>query len=137
MGWVSPTVSGTVSENLFFLSDTSSLSFYPSSPSLPLSSFFFPLWQTPVPNGCPLRLHPHNVQMKNEVIPLDRLVISKGTTAGELPAHVCVRVCVWVHVCMKRKNCCPGGLGFEYVIFQCIIGGLGSVTSVVLSSLCC
>lgn len=34
--------------------------------------------------------------MKNEVIPLDRLVINAGTSAGEedVRAHVCVCVCV-------------------------------------------
>lgn len=100
---------------IFFCRTPSSL--FPSSPSLPLYLFLFPPLQTPVQNGCPLQLHPHNVQMKNEVIPLDRLVISQGTTAGKLP----------VRVCLKRRNCFPGGLGFEYVIFQCIIGGLEPV----------
>lgn len=60
------------------------------------------------------------------MIPLDRLVISEGTTAGELPVHV--GACVYgVRVCMKRRNRFPGGLGFVYVIFQGIIAGLGSV----------
>lgn len=53
--------------------------------------------------------------MKNEVIPLDRLVINAGTSAGEedVRAHVCV--------CLKQINYFPGGLLFEYVIFQHIL----------------
>lgn len=51
----------------------------------------FALKQTTVQNGCPLHLRRHNVLMKNEVIPPDRLVISEGTSAEEVCGHV--RVC--------------------------------------------
>lgn len=70
--------------------------------------------------------------MKNEVIPVDGLVISEGTTAGELPVHVCACVygCVCVYEAEKLLSRWPW---FEYVIFYCIIGGLGCVTAVVLS----
>lgn len=53
--------------------------------------------------------------MKNEVIPLDRLVISEGTTAGEEDVRMCV--CVYV----KQINYFPSGLLVEHVIFQHIL----------------
>lgn len=56
--------------------------------------------------------------MKNEVIPPDRLVISEGTSAGEEDVCVYLRACVFVCVCVKQIDYCPGGLMFEYVIFQ-------------------
>lgn len=77
----------------------SSWSGFPSSvsPSVSLDITLLPvrlsfaLKQTTVQNGCPLHLRRHNVLMKNEVIPPDRLVISEGTSAGEVCGHV--RVC--------------------------------------------
>lgn len=67
-------------------------------------------------NVCPLHLHRHNVVMKYEVIPPDRLVISEGTSAGE---EVCVSVCVCARV--KQINYFPRGLLLEYVIFQNVL----------------
>ncbi len=59
--------------------------------------------------------------MKNEVIPLDTLVISEGTSAGDEDVCVWACTCVFVHVCVKQINYFPGGLLFEYVIFQHIL----------------
>lgn len=51
--------------------------------------------------------------MKNEVIPPDRLVISEGTSAGEVCGHV--------RVCVRDINYSPGALLFDYAIFQHIL----------------